>query len=146
MSTETTTSLRLTRIIKADPQSLFEAFTKEEHLKQWSCPEGGTVAKAEVDLRIDGAFCIVMDMGKGKTHTARGVYTEIDPPRRLVYTWDWDDPENRMGGTTITVEFNPVGENTEVVFSHDLFPTLDLKTAHEEGWTSCLNRLEVLFP
>ena len=67
MSPETTTSLRLTRIIKADPQRVFEAFTQEEQLKEWSCPEGGTVAKAEVDLRIDGEFCIVMDTSRGGT-------------------------------------------------------------------------------
>ncbi len=86
-----------------------------------------------------------MDMGEGKIHTARGAFRVIERPHRLVYTWDWDDPEYKMGETTITVELKAAGGGTEVVFTHDLFPTVELKTAHEEGWSSCLNRLEVLF-
>lgn len=142
MSTETKQSLRLTKVIQATPEQVFAAFTESDHLKAWSCPEGGTVTKAEVDLRVGGAFNIVMDMGKATVESARGVYREIDPPRRLVYTWDWDDPENKMGETVITVELTPLGDGTEVVFSHDLFPSLELKTAHEKGWTSCLTKLE----
>ena len=45
----------------------------------------------------------------------------------------------------ITVEFNDLGDSTEVVLKHELFPDAEATANHEKGWTSCLNRLERLF-
>ncbi len=50
-----------------------------------------------------------------------------------------------MGETLVTVEFNDLDGSTEVVLTHELFPNAEAKSSHEEGWTSCLNRLERLF-
>jgi uncharacterized protein YndB with AHSA1/START domain len=53
--------------------------------------------------------------------------------------------EDRMRETLITVEFIPVDGGTEVVMTHDFFPTEKLASDHTHGWTSCLNRLEAMF-
>lgn len=145
MSTKTDTSLRVSRVIKADAETVFRAWTEAEQLKQWSCPEGLTVADAQVDLSVGGRYRIRMENPEGKVHTAIGVYRQIEPPRRLVYTWDWEEEESRVGETLVTVEFNDLGDSTEVVLRHELFPSAEAKAAHEQGWTSCLNRLEKLF-
>ncbi len=144
MSTETGTSLTVSRVIKADVDRVFEAWTQPHHLKVWSCPEGGEVLEAEVDLRVGGAFRLVMGMPKA-THVAKGIYREIDAPRRLVYTWSWEEDPFDTGETLVTVEFNPSGDSTEVVMNHGLFLAPEGAKAHEEGWTSCLNRLEKVF-
>jgi uncharacterized protein YndB with AHSA1/START domain len=81
----------------------------------------------------------------GVHHTAFGEYREIDAPHRLVYTWDWKQEGDAMGETLITVEFNPNGEYTEVVMTHEKMPSIELRDAHDHGWTSCLDRLERLF-
>ena len=145
MSTQTATSLGVSRVIKADPEAVFRAWTEPDQLKQWSCPEGASVTEAEIDLAVGGKFKIKMENAEGKVHTAFGVYREIEPPHRLVYTWDWQEEEFRVGETLVTVEFNDLGGSTEVVLTHDLFPNTDAKTSHEEGWASCLNRLERVF-
>jgi uncharacterized protein YndB with AHSA1/START domain len=143
MSTGTGTSLRVSRVIKAGPEKVFDAWTQPEHQKRWSCPEGMEVADAQVDLTVGGSYLLRMESPEGKVHTAVGVYREIERPRRLVYTWDWE--EESIGETIVTVEFNDLGGSTEVMVTHELFPNAEAKVGHEEGWTSCLNRLERLF-
>lgn len=142
MSTGTGTSLRVSRVIKASPEEVFAAWTQPEHLKRWSCPEGMEVGDAQVDLTVGGRYLIRMESPQGKVHTAVGVYREIERPSRLVYTWDWE--EESIGETIVTVEFNDLDGSTEVVLTHELFPNAEAKVGHEEGWTSCLGRLDKL--
>ena len=145
MSTKADTSLCVSRVIHADPDTVFRAWTEPEQLKHWSCPEGMTVADAYVDLRVGGTYRIRMRGSEGQTHTAVGVYREIARPQRLVYTWEWEEEDHGVGETLVTVEFNDLDGSTDVVLSHELFPNAAAKASHEEGWTSCLNRLEGLF-
>ncbi len=145
MSTETGTALQLSRVIKADRETVFKAWTEADHLKRWSCPEGIDVADVQVDLSVGGAFQIRMLNPEGKTHTAYGTYREIVRPSRLVYTWDWREDDQKLGETLVTVEFNALGDSTEVVLTHERFPSTEAKSDHEQGWSSCLNRLEALF-
>lgn len=145
MSTSIDTTLRLTRTIKASPARVFEAWTTPEQMRQWSCPEGLNLADVQIDLRVGGPFLLDMEDPEGGHHTAFGEYREIDPPHRLVYTWDWKQEGDRMGETLITVEFQASGEHTEVVMTHEKMPTIEMRDSHNEGWTSCLNRLERLF-
>ncbi len=143
MSTDTGTSLRISRTIKADRQTVFRAWTEPAQLREWSCPEGGTVLDAQVDLRVGGRYTIQMKVADGTVHTAAGAYREIERPRRLVYTWDWK--EGGVGETVVTVEFHDVDGSTEVVLVHELFPNAEAAERHQRGWTSCLNRLEGMF-
>ena len=146
MTTQTATSLRLTRTMQADPATVFRAWTEPEQLHQWSCPEGASITDVRVDLRVGGRYRIRMRGAEGQAHTAVGVYREIERPRRLVYTWDWEEADQAMGETLITVEFVSRGHGTEVTLTHERFPGAEAKTSHEQGWTSCLDRLERLFP
>jgi len=145
MSTDTGTTIRVSRLINADPKTVFRAWTEPDQLKQWSCPESATIADAQVDLSVGGQYRIRMHGTEGQVHTAVGTYREITPPRRLVYTWDWEEEDSRIGETLVTVEFTDLGETTDVVLTHELFPNAEAKASHEQGWASCLNRLEQLF-
>ena len=144
MSTTTDTSLRLTRIIIAEPKAVFDAWTRPEQLNQWSAPEGMDVA-AEVDLRVGGRYRLRMTNADGEVFTATGEYREIEPSRRLSYTWSWEETGNDHYETLVTVEFHDRDGATEVVLTHELFPDAGIAGKHSEGWTSCLNRLEVVF-
>ncbi len=146
MSTSTEQTLRLTRVIKALPTAVFAAWTEPEQMKRWSCPVGTSLADVQVDLRVGGSFLVDMRGDEdGSHHTAFGEYREIDPPNRLVYTWDWKQEGDAMGETLITVEFRAQGEHTEVVMTHDKLPSIEMRDAHEQGWSSCLDRLEGVF-
>ena len=145
MSVETKSSVRLTRIINADRERVFRAWTEPEQIKKWSAPEGLSVVESVVDLCVGGAYRLRMITDEGNYHNAYGTYVEIDPPAKLVYSWDWEEEEFQMGETRVTVEFNDLGEATEVTILHELFPAEEARDGHEKGWTSCLNRLESLF-
>ncbi len=145
MGTQTGTSLRVTRVVAASPQRAFEAWTQPEQMRRWSCPEDARVAEVESDLKVGGRFRTRMEKPDGETYTAYGVYREIDPPNRLVYTWDWEEEAFQVGETIVTVEFHDLGESTEVVVTHEGFPAQEATEGHLMGWTSCLNQYEALF-
>ena len=143
--TSTAHTLRLTRVIHAAPEKVFEAWTDPKHLKKWSAPEGYTVVIAEVDLTVGGRFRIRMQSPEGTTHTVFGSYREVTRPKKLVYTWSWEEEgDHDIGETVVTVQFRARGNATEVVLTHEGFPTEEDRTNHEQGWTSCLGRLEQL--
>jgi len=145
MTTKEATSLRLTRMIQAEPATVFDAWTQPEHLKKWSAPEGLDVDIAEVDLRVGGSYRIRMEAPDGGHHTAVGEYREIHRPHRLSYSWKWMEAGNDHYDTLVTVEFHDRGGATEVVLTHELFPDAEIADKHNEGWTSCLDRLKGLF-
>ena len=138
-------TMRLTRVIAADPKTVFSAWTEPEHMKHWSAPEGMEVPFVELDLRVGGTFKLTMRNSEGQDVKAFGEYRVVDPPRRLSYTWDWENEEHHMGETLITVDFNPVDGGTEGIMTHEFFPTEKFAADHTHGWTSCLNRLEDMF-
>ena len=142
MTTDTATSLRISRRIEADPDTVFRAWTEPAEMKKWYCPEGGTVDDAEADLEIGGRFRVAMRMPDG-VHVASGVYREIERPRRLVFTWRWEGGEGpKEGETLVTVELHDKDGATELVLTHERFADTDARDGHEQGWTSALTRLE----
>ena len=99
-----TTTLRMERTFQAPAQAVFDAWTSEEVIRRWWHAEHDwETTEAEVDLRVGGAVRVVMrDPDKDVEYGGRGVYTEIDRPRRLAFTWVWDDQPT---STLIELEF-----------------------------------------
>ena len=91
MSTDTDTSVQITRLLNASIDKVFRAWSTAEGLKSWACPEGTVIGDVSTDLVVGGHYRIRMCGSEGQTYTAVGVYREINPPRRLVYTWDWEE-------------------------------------------------------
>lgn len=137
--------VELRRTIKAPREKVFEAWTQPEQMKRWACPEGVTLESVESDPRPGGTYRLAMRGEEGERHTAHGSYRVVEPPARLVYTWDWEEEDQAMGETVVTVEFLVVDEGTEVVLVHRGFPAPEAAGGHEEGWGSCLNKLQALF-
>jgi uncharacterized protein YndB with AHSA1/START domain len=145
MTTDTALSLRLTRLIRADREAVFGAWTEPAAMREWFCPEGGTVEAAESDLRVGGRYRIAMRMPHGLS-VATGVYREIDPPARLVFTWSWEQGEGpKEGETLVTVDLAELGDATRLELIHEGFATADAREGHPQGWSSALDRLEGRF-
>src|SRR4029079_6735273 len=92
-----TKTLRIERTYDAPADAVFDAWTSEEVLRRWWHAEvGWETSSAEVDLRVGGAVRVVMrDPAKDAEYGGGGVYTEIDPPHRLAFTWIWDGDTTR---------------------------------------------------
>jgi uncharacterized protein YndB with AHSA1/START domain len=131
------------RTIRASAESLFEAWTRPEHLRVWWGPRPVTCSGAEVDLRVGGRFRIVNALPDGKTVTIDGEFQEIRPPHKLVYTWRMG--EQAEGSSLVTVRFEARGEATEVVVVHESIPSAAVRDSHATGWDGCLDGLEAFF-
>jgi uncharacterized protein YndB with AHSA1/START domain len=131
-------TLRVSRIIRATPARLFAAWTTPEQLLRWWGPRPVMCSSAEVDLRVGGAYSIGNRLPDGREIVIRGVFEEIEPPRRLVYSWTMGGVEH----SRVTVRFDPRGEATEVIVEHERIPDEKTREDHLQGWNGCLDGLE----
>jgi uncharacterized protein YndB with AHSA1/START domain len=86
ISTPSDREIVITRSFDAPRRVVFDAWTKPEHVAAWWDPAGTRLAACEIDLRPNGAFRFVHAGAGADAATFTGVYREIDPPRRLVFT------------------------------------------------------------
>jgi uncharacterized protein YndB with AHSA1/START domain len=135
-----TRTLRLERTFDAPADRVFAAWTSEEVLRRWwQVERGWETTAAEVDLRVGGAVRVVMyNPDKDEEYGGGGAYTEIDPPRRLVFTWLWDGDTRR---TLIEIDFTEADGATTVRFVHSGLWDEEAVRDHEDGWTKLLVRL-----
>ena len=114
LTTPSDRELVFTRVFNAPRQRVFDAWTKPEHLVSWYGCHRSSLVVCEVDLRVGGAYRFVARLDDGSEHTISGVYRDIAPPERLVFTQRLDDDpgkealvalqlDERNGKTTMTM-------------------------------------------
>jgi len=137
--------LIIRRTFDAPRELVFRAWTEPQLLAQWSCPRGFTCSENRGELRVGGAFSACMRSPEGTEHRLRGVYREIVPPERLVFTHCWVDERGTPGPETlVTVMLAERGGRTEMMFHQGLFASIAARDGHEQGWTSCFEQLAEL--
>ena len=142
--------LVLTRRIDAAPDKLFRAWTDPALLVQWFAPLPWTTAHAELDVRPGGASHIVMRGPDGVDLPNRGVYLEVVPGERLVFTnayvRAWEPSEKPF--MTAIVTFADEGGRTRYTALVRHWTLADRQT-HEQmgfhrGWGQAADQLEAL--
>ena len=137
--------LVITRVFDAPRERLWKAWTDPEDMKQWSAPKGFTVPVSEGELKPGGHWKAVMVKPDGTPLPLGGVYREINPPERLVFTHAWFDENDKPGPETVcTVVLKELGSKTEMTFRQTGFTSGDSREGHEGGWTECFEKLEDL--
>ncbi|MCX6499634.1 MAG: TIGR03086 family metal-binding protein [Arthrobacter sp.] len=120
-------------LIPVSPDEAFALITRPERLRRWQ-----TVA-ARVDLRVGGDYRWTITPG----HSAAGTFTEIEPGKRVVFTWGWEDAIAPSDHSTVTITLDEVEGGTMVRLVHEgLGP--EEEVGHTEGWKHFLDRLVVL--
>jgi uncharacterized protein YndB with AHSA1/START domain len=143
MKTADVPVLRINRTFEAPRERVFRAFTDPGRLQRWWGPEGMSAPVCELDPRPGGAWRTTMRSSDGKEVTVSGVYKEIDPPSRLVFTWAWTQEDGSRGQeTTVTLEFLDRGEATELVLTQEGFVDEEIRGKHQQGWGSCFDCLD----
>jgi uncharacterized protein YndB with AHSA1/START domain len=135
-------SLTLSRHYPVAPEKVWRAWTDPEAVKKWWGPgPGEPVAAAELDVRVGGKFRIVFGGPDGQEHECAGVYKEVVPNRRLVFTWSWPrtTPERI---SVVTIVFKASAGGTELVFTHEQLFDEKVRDDHKRGWSSLLDKLE----
>ncbi len=135
-------TLVLQRTLAATPDRLFAAWTRPEQVRRWFSPGPMTVDEAELDVRVGGSYRIVMRSPEGEPHSPAGVYQQVVPGEKLVFSWKWAEAELV---TRVTVELRPVGDGeTELTLTHEGFVDAADRENHGQGWNGCLAKLPQL--
>lgn len=131
--------LIITRTFDAPRDLVWKVWTDIEHARHWWGPKGFTLPFLEVDGRVGGTWRATMRSPDGRDYAQHGVFREIVPPRRIVYTFIWDaEPEHEM---LVTVEFTERGNTTEMRFVQGMFDSAESRDGHEGGWNEAFDRL-----
>lgn len=142
--------LSLVRLIDAPPEKVFRAWTEPELMKQWFAPHPYTTPAAEADLRVGGSSRVVMRDPEGNEFPAQGVYLEIVPDRRLVftdaYTSAWEPSEKPF--MTVILTFEEEGGKTRYTARVRHWSAADReeheKMGFHQGWGICTDQLAAL--
>ena len=134
--------LHLERVLQALPERVFEACVEPEKLAEWWGPAGFTSPSITLDARVGGQYRIAMLPPGGELFHLRGTFLEVDPARRLVYTFEWEEPDPDDQETVVTLTFRGVGHGTELILDQGPFATEARHALHQGGWTEGLDRLQ----
>ena len=149
MNTTTTSqnlSLKVSRLIKAPRERVFAAWTTPEEIIRWMTPDPTQCLSAKIDLRVGGEYHILLKSDNSDTVKVYGVYREIKPPARLVFTWTGMNCLPAMEGmsTMVAVDLIEQKDGTLVQITHEGFPDAEVRDRHVHGWTGSLENLEKL--
>jgi uncharacterized protein YndB with AHSA1/START domain len=133
-------SLSLTRIFPAAPEKVWRAWTEPQALKHWFGPDEGEVSFAETDVRVGGRFHVVFSTLDGEQHDVSGVYREVQPHSKLVFTWAWKSTPERE--SLVTLSFRPSGKGTEFNMLHEQLFDVATRDRHASGWAGSFTKLE----
>jgi uncharacterized protein YndB with AHSA1/START domain len=142
-STPSDRELAVTRVFDAPRAVVFDAWTNPGRIKDWMLgPEGWTMPVCEVDLRDGGVWRFVWRSSQGREMSMQGVYREVEPPWRMIFTetWGGDWPP-----TLNTLILEDEGEKTRLTCTVEYVSTgaraAAFSTGMSEGMTQSLDRL-----
>jgi uncharacterized protein YndB with AHSA1/START domain len=141
-ATQVKPSLTLKRRFKATPAQVYKAWTDPAQLAQWMGPAEVTAVEATADVRVGGRYHVRM-IAPDDEHNVGGVYREVVPNEKLVFTWAWRSTPERE--SLVTVLIKPDGDGSLLTLIHEQFFDEAARDRHEFGWTGSLNKLERLF-
>ena len=143
--------LVLRRHLKAPRMALWRCWCEPELLMQWFCPKPWRVSKAVMDPRAGGASEITMSGPNGEEFPNRGVYLEVVPGERLVFTdayvkaWE---PSEKPFMTAVVTFADASGGGTDYVATCHHWSAADceqhVKMGFHEGWGKAADQLEEL--
>ena len=124
------------RALPAPPEAVYEMFVEADQLVRW------IGLSAELEAEPGGRFRFEVAPGQ----YCEGRYVELDPPRRIVFTWGWEEPAMGVppGSSVVEVDLTAIDGGTRLRLTHSRLPGDDARLLHDDGWTAFLARLEAV--
>ena len=146
--------LVITRIFDAPRELVWKAWTEPEHLKRWWGPKNFTSPISKIDLHVGGRYLNCMRSPDGKDYCSTGVFREIVPFERLVYTDSFADekgnvvPASHYGLSSdfpleleVTVTFEEQDGKTKMTLRHTGIPAGEMREMTNAGWNESFDKL-----
>lgn len=138
---KSSTSLELKQVFQAPLARLYQAWTDPEMMADWFYPSPEFRSTCKVDLRVGGRYEIQMHPPEGDPNIVAGMYQEIVPNEKLVFTWRWQGVEDAKD-SLVTLLFRPLSEReTELTLQHERFLNEEDRDMHAEGWAGTFDQL-----
>ena len=137
-----TSELHLTRTMPAPRAVVYAALTDPRRLAKWWGPTGFTAPSVDFHPRVGAGYRIAMQPPDGDPFYLTGEFREVDPARRLAFTFRWDPPDPDDRETVASLSLEDRGARTELRVTQGKFATPERVALHQQGWTDSLDRLE----
>jgi uncharacterized protein YndB with AHSA1/START domain len=134
--------LQIAKPFKCFIETLYQAWTSPEELKQWWRPLGKQLSEVQNDLTVGGEVKFVFE---GEQLVIDGNYEEVTPQKLLVYTWNWHFNVGTMEDTAfkLAVRFDGDEHHSAISISQTGFGSKDHIHPHKQGWEQGLQQLEL---
>jgi uncharacterized protein YndB with AHSA1/START domain len=146
--------LTITRIFDAPRELVWKAWTEPERFKRWWGPKDFTAPFCTIDFRVGGVYLNCMRWPDGKDYWSTGVYREIVPMERIVYTDSFADEKGNVVPAThygmsadiplemlVTVTFEEQKGKTKMTLRHAGFPAGTMSDMANAGWNQSFDKL-----
>ena len=143
--TQAKRELVIERVFNAPRELVFQAWTDREHLRQWLGPRDHPARELTMDVRPGGRWrACLRSIETGNDLWVGGVYRELVPPERLVFTFAWEEEGERGLETIVAITLTERDGKTHMTFRQTPFQSDGERDGHRGGWTSSLDRLDDL--
>jgi uncharacterized protein YndB with AHSA1/START domain len=139
------TSVTLVRQIRARPGIVFDLLSTAEGLTHWWGPDALPVLAAEADVRAGGRYRVRFRRLDGLEHECAGEFLEVEPPSRIVMTWQWSSggvPEEHGRTSRVELHVRPSAAGTELRLVHADLRDEASEASHRGGWAGALDKLQ----
>jgi uncharacterized protein YndB with AHSA1/START domain len=133
--------LLIVRTFNAPPSVVFAMWSRAEHMKRWMGPKGFTCPEMSIDLRVGGRYHGMIKSADHGENWFGGVYREIVPDKRLVFTFTWENDGPSAGlETVVTINFEERDGKTIQTFHQQPFRAVERRDGHVDGWSEAFDK------
>jgi len=133
--------LLIVRTFDAPPSVVFALWSRAAHLKRWMGPKNFTCPEATVDFRVGGTYRAMIKSTEYGENWFAGVYREIVPNKRLVFTFTWENEGPSAGvETQVTITFEERDGKTVQTFHQAPFRDVERRDSHVGGWSEAFDK------
>jgi len=137
-------TIKLHRVFTAKPDKVYRAFVEPDAIASWLPPFGFTCTVHELDVKTGGKHRMSFrNFTTGNSHSFGGIYVEVVPGQKLIYTDKFDDP-NLPGEMKCAVTFKAVSCGTELTVEQSNLPDVIPPEQCYLGWQESLRKLAKL--
>lgn len=134
--------LVVTRLFDAPRDLVFKLWTDPAHARHWWGPRHHPATHMEMDVRVGGKWRHCLEsLETGEELWQNGVFREVKPPERLVFSFVWETEGERGIETLVSVTFADEGGKTRMTLRQTPFHSRNERDGHGEGWGSTFDRL-----
>ena len=132
----------------AAPATVFRAWTDPDIVMKWFGPRPNSLHSASIDLRQGGAWRFLESKDDEKAVGFEGEYLEVEPNRRLVFTWSkltaHSGGSDAAPGSRVEVTFSAEGTGTRLRLVHSAIHSDEMRRGFAGGWQRGFDNLTAL--